>query len=124
MTTKQRLLPWMAVGLMVALPLLGGCESKQQREENVKLKAQVQTLTQEKGQWQQKVDAAQQEQAKLTAQVNELTQKVADAAKPAAKAAAKKSTTAARPRAVATSKTASPRRTTATAKPAARTTKT
>jgi signal transduction histidine kinase len=96
MTTKQRLLPWMAVGLMVALPLLGGCESKQQREENVKLKAQVQTLTQEKGQWQQKVDAAQQEQAKLTAQVNELTQKVADAeaklaaaAKPAAKAAAK-----------------------------------
>ncbi len=92
----RRMMPWVAVGLVALLPILGGCESKQQREENAKLKAQVQALTQEKGELQRKADGAQQEQVQLKAKVDELTKKVGEAeaklaaaAKPAPKPAAK-----------------------------------
>lgn len=88
-----------AVTVMALLPLLGGlggCETKQQREENARLKSQVESLTRETSDLRRQVDASQQEQSRLQAQVEELNQKVhtleaqkAAAAKPPAKAASK-----------------------------------
>jgi peptidoglycan hydrolase CwlO-like protein len=83
------------------LPVLSGCESKQLKEENAKMKQQVDTLTKDKMGMQAQV-------AQVTAQVDELKKKNADlekengdlksklaelqkkSPKPAAKPAAKK----------------------------------
>lgn len=88
-----------AAGVMLAvflvLPLVSGCESKQQREENTRLKGQVASLTQQKADLQKRVDETTQEHGRLQAKVDELTQKISEAeakkavSKPAAKAAVK-----------------------------------
>ena len=96
MNVRSRSAAWILAAVLVALPFVSGCESKQQREENTRLKGQVSSLTQEKTDLQKRVDQATQENTALKAKVDELTQKVTELeaskkapAKPAAKAPAK-----------------------------------
>lgn len=100
MNVRTRSAAWILAAVLVALPFVSGCESKQQREENTRLKGQVASLSQEKADLQKRVDQAVEGNTALTAKVNELTQKVAELeakkkapVKPAAKAPAKKAPT-------------------------------
>ncbi len=96
LNVRTRGVAWMAVVALLTLPLATGCESKQQREENTRLKGQVASLTTEKAGVQRRVDDLTQENTRLKAKVDELTGKVkeleakhAPAAKPAVKAPTK-----------------------------------
>jgi len=86
-----------AAAVFVAIPMVAGCESQQQREEIARLNTELTAVTQERSDAQKRVEELTQENSQLSGKVDELAQKVSELeqavakaqAKPAAKAPAK-----------------------------------
>src|SRR5574341_2428288 len=96
MTVRTRSRAWGGAAVLLAFFVVTGCESKQQREEHLRLTAEVTALTLEKSRIQSRIDEAGRENARLEAEVDALTQKAerleankASAPKPAANVSTK-----------------------------------
>lgn len=61
-----------AAAVASVLPLLGGCDTAQQREENLRLRGEVKALQEQTAGLQHAVDASQQERMRLKQQVGQL----------------------------------------------------
>ena len=77
----RRMIHWFLLLALFVLPVLAGCESQKLKDENVKLKQQVESISKERDDVKAKVDEMTKSEGELKQKVDDLTAKNDDLSK-------------------------------------------